>query len=80
MIKNTSMSTESALVANVMAKLKHDIYVKLPYGRTKFLKVGNNSEGIDKCSTYLSSLNCKCRVALEPTVEYHQMIAVVSPS
>lgn len=71
-ISNTQSPT---LVAIDVAKLKHDVLVKHPDGKTKGFKVANNKIDFDKFSAYLKSLGHEVRVALEPTADYHRLIA-----
>lgn len=71
------ISTISApvFVAIDISKLKHDVLVKHPDGKTNTFQVANNYSDFDKFCGYLASLNSKCHIALEPTADYHRLIA-----
>ena len=73
----TTISTISApvFVAIYISKLKHDVLVKDSDGKTNSFKVAHNFSDFDKFCRYLASLNSKCHVALEPTADYHRLIA-----
>ena len=64
MATSISTTSEHVLVAIDIAKLKHDIFVKLPDGKTKTFKIANNHVDFDKLSAYLKSLNRPCKIAL----------------
>jgi len=75
MITVSSSTPFCVYVAIDVAKLKHDVFIKLPDGKTKTLKISNNASDFDKFCQYLTSLKHPCRVALEPTADYHRLIA-----
>lgn len=71
----TSITERHLFVAIDVAKLKHDVLVKLPDGKYKSLKVANNHSDYEKFCKYLTSFKCHCVIALEPTADYHRLIA-----
>ena len=75
MITDSSSTPFCVYVAIDVAKLKHDVFIKLPDGKTKTLKISNNASDFDKFCQYLTSLKHPCRVAFEPTADYHRLIA-----
>ena len=75
MATKSSTKSEYVLVAIDIAKLKHDVFVKLPDGKTKAFKIANNHIEFDKFSAYLESLDRPCKIAFEPTADYHRLIA-----
>jgi len=75
MITVSSSTQSTVFVAIDVAKLKHDVFVKLPNGKNNSFKIANNKLDFDKLSAYLKSLNHEARVALEPTADYHRLIA-----
>ena len=75
MITVSSSTPFCVYVAIDVAKLKHEVFIKLPDGKTKTFKVSNHASDFDKFCQYLTSLKHPCRVALEPTADYHRLIA-----
>jgi len=75
MITRHPVSENSVCIAIDVAKLKHDVLVKLPNGKTRSFKVANSSSDFDKLCAYLDSLKFSCVAALEPTADYHRLIA-----
>lgn len=75
MAKNISTTDPSVFVAIDVAKLKHDVLVKMPDGKSKSFRVANSHSDFERLSQYLLALNAKCRVAFEPTADYHRLIA-----
>lgn len=70
-----STTSDFVFVAIDVAKMKHDVLVKKPDGKCKTLKISNNHSGFEELSTYLRSFNLPCRIAFEPTADYHRLIA-----
>lgn len=63
------------LVAIDIAKRRNDVLVELPDGKTRSFKVANKRSDFRKLAEYLHSLPGPCRVAFEPTADYHRPIA-----
>ena len=75
MTATSSTISVPVFVAIDVSKLKHGVLVKHPDGKTNTFQVANNHSDFDKFCRYLASLNSKCHVALEPTADYHRLIA-----
>jgi len=75
MTVTSSNTPPPVLVAIDISKLKHDVFVKHPDGKTNTFKVANNFSDFEKFCAYLASLKSTCRIALEPTADYHRLIA-----
>lgn len=63
------------LVAIDIAKTRHDVLVKRPGGQTQSFKVANQGEDFDRFCQYLRELGGPCRIAFEPTADYHRALA-----
>jgi len=73
---NSSSNTEGIVyVAIDIAKMKHDILIKKPDGKCETFRIANTHADFEKLSNYLLDLNAPCRVAFEPTADYHRLIA-----
>ena len=70
-----STSASPILVAIDIAKLKHDVLVELPDGRRKKMVVRNQHSEFRQLAEYLRSLGTECRIAFEPTADYHRCLA-----
>jgi len=75
MTKTTSNISDTVYVAIDVAKLKHDVLVKGPDGKCKTFRVANSHTDFEKLSHFLKSFNMPCKIAFEPTADYHRVIA-----
>lgn len=63
------------LVAIDVAKAWNVVLVEEPDGKHKRFRVANNRKDHDRLVIFLKSQPCQCRVALEPTGNYHRPLA-----
>ena len=75
MTKSISNTADVVYVAIDIAKLKHDVLVKGPDGKCKAFKVANCHSDFTKLTQFLASFNMPCKIAFEPTADYHRLIA-----
>ena len=75
MAKIISTKDACIFVAIDIAKLKHDVLVKMADGKTKSFRVANSHSDFESLSRYLLAFNSPCRIAFEPTADYHRLIA-----
>jgi len=75
MTTNTNTTNQRTLVAIDIAKRQNDVLVQPPNANRKLFKVGNTLGDFSKFSEYLMSLPGPCRIAFEPTADYHRPIA-----
>jgi transposase len=75
MTKPMNTTMPAFLVAIDIAKRQNDVLVQHPDRRRRAFKVANTRTDLCKFSAYLKSLGAPCRVAFEPTADYHRAIA-----
>jgi transposase len=75
MTDSHSTATARILVAIDVAKAKHDVLVELPGGARKKMIIRSCREEFQQLAAYLKSLDGVCRIALEPTADYHRCLA-----
>ena len=75
MTMNIDTTQSGYLVAIDIAKTRHDVLVKHPSGRQQSFRVANSGEDFDRFCTFLKSLAGPCRIAFEPTADYHRPLA-----
>lgn len=72
---NEDTTSPTTLVAIDVAKRHHEVLVKHSDGRTQSFKVANTAKDFDRFCEYLGALGSHCRVAFEPTADYHRPLA-----
>ncbi len=75
MTDSHSTATARILVAIDVAKAKHDVLVELPGTGRKKMIIRNQRDEFQRLAAYLKSLGGTCRIALEPTADYHRCLA-----
>ena len=75
MTNSTDTTNPIALVAIGIAKRHNDVLVRLPDAKQKAFKVANTCDDYRDFVAYLRSLSAPCRIAFEPTADYHQPLA-----
>lgn len=75
MTNSTNITNSMALVAIDIAKRQNDVLVRLPDSTQKAFKVANTRNDYSNLVAYLRSLSTPCRLAFEPTADYHRPIA-----
>ena len=75
MTNTTDTTNATVLVAIDVAKRRNDVLVRLPDSSLKLFKVANTLEDFCKFVAYLRSLSAPCKIAFEPTADYHRPIA-----
>jgi transposase len=72
----SSFSTLSPMwVAIDIAKTHHVVLVEHPDGRRRHFRIANTQEDFTKLSAFLSHSEGSCRIAFEPTGDYHRPLA-----
>ena len=75
MTSNSSTTSPVVRVAIDIAKLTHQVLLKLPSGRRRSLRLANTKIEIDRFVAMLRDLGLPCEVAFEPTGDYHRPLA-----
>jgi len=71
-----SSSTSTTMwVAIDIAKTHHRVLLEHPDGRRRPFRIANTLEDFTKFSAFLSHRGCSCRMAFEPTGDYHRPLA-----
>ena len=75
MTNSTDTTNPIALVAIDIAKRHNDVLVRLPDAKQKAFTVANTCDDYRDFVAYLRSLSAPCRIAFEPTADYHRPLA-----
>lgn len=75
MTNSTDITNGTVLVAIDIAKQRNDVLVRLPDSKQKAFKVANTRDDFRKFVAYLHTLSAPCKIAFEPTADYHRAIA-----
>jgi transposase len=71
---SVSSITGTVWVAIDVAKASHQVLVELPDGPRRSMRIANTASEIKRFVTYLRALQFPCRVAFEPTGDYHRAV------
>jgi len=74
MTQSTS-NTDRLLVAIDVAKRVHEVLVLWPSGKTTSFRVPNNRSEFERLTSFLLEQGLPVRAALEPTADFHRLIA-----
>ena len=75
MTNTTDTTNLAVLVAIDVAKRRNDVLVRLPDSKRMPFKVANTRDDFRKFVAYLRALSAPCKIAFEPTADYHRAIA-----
>lgn len=75
MTEPTPITPERLLVAIDVAKRSHDVLVRWPDGRSRYLKVPSRRPEFERLTTFLKDQGLPVRAALEPTADFHRALA-----
>lgn len=68
-------TTERLLVAIDVAKRVHEVLVMWPSSKTRSFRVPNTRDEFERLSSFLRGQGLPIRAALEPTADFHRLIA-----
>ncbi|MCB2191728.1 MAG: IS110 family transposase [Deltaproteobacteria bacterium] len=75
----STTTTERLLVAIDVAKRVHEVLVLWPSGRTRSFRVPNNRSEFERLTSFLLGQDLPVRAAMEPTADFHRLIANYPP-
>ena len=76
----TSSSSTTSPVVHVaidVAKQTHQVLLELPSGRRRAMRVANTKPELDRFVATLRAFDLPCRVAFEPTGDFHRPLAYI---
>lgn len=71
----SSNSSATMWIAIHMVRTHHDVLVEFPDGRRRNLGLANTLEDYAEFAAFLCSSAYPCRIAFEPTGDYHRPLA-----
>ncbi len=71
----SSSTPPTMWIAIDIAKARDDVLVEFPDGHRRHFRLANTLEEFAKFSAFLSASGYPCRIALEPTGDYHRPLA-----
>ena len=71
----TTSTTEQLLAAIDVAKRVHEVLVLWPSGKNRSFRVPNTRDEFERLTNFLLSQGLPVRAALEPTADFHRLIA-----
>jgi transposase len=75
MTRSTSTTDAPVWVAIDVAKSTHDVHIEFPNGQRRAFRMGSHRADVERLTALLQATGRPCRVAFEPTGDYHRPLA-----